>query len=203
MTETIKEICQRLDALWTVMRPQLALELRPGAASDELAASTGPLLTPELKSLYAWHDGAEDIHRPFEGFFGWSPLADVTSTKRMLDELEVESFQRDGWPPGVWWNSGWIPFLQFNCSDYVCVDVPGSLGRGSGAAFIRRNSGEERVVLAPSLLEWLRAHLEITASGPRGADHDAWVEHFESEKARTIRSIVSPGFPTSVHAEMP
>jgi cell wall assembly regulator SMI1 len=201
MKETTDDIYGRLDALWAVLRPELVLRLRPGASSAELAAY--PWLTPELRSLYAWHDGANDIHESFEGYFGWSPLTDIASTKAMLDRLEVRSFQPDGWPPGVWWNFGWIPFLQFNCSDYVCIDVPGSLGHGRGAVFIRRNSSEERSVLAPSLREWLQAHLEITAVGPQGVDQDAWLEYFESEETLRIRSRVSPGFPKSVFAKRP
>ncbi len=107
----------------------------------------------------------------------------------------------EDWRPGSWWNAKWIPFLQFNHEEYVCVDVPGALGHGRGAVFVRENADPRRVVLAPSVHAWLHHHVEITAAGPPDAEDDAWCDHFESPGAQAIRARLDPGFPRYAVAE--
>jgi cell wall assembly regulator SMI1 len=192
----------RLETLWRERRPNLWRLLRPSSTVRYLSDLEHRLrvrLPPSFKRLYLWHDGLKDEHSAVEGFFGWCSLAKALKHKRMLDALETGGHFSD-WRPGVWWNLGWIPFLQFNLEDFVCVDLPGTLGAGRGAVFIRRNSSPVRVVLAPSISAWLHAHVEISSIGPASTDDDAWISHFESRKARCIRKAVSPGFPVAVRA---
>lgn len=142
----------------------------------------------------------KDIHLAVEGFFGWCSIREIQRAKASLDELERDGLFSE-WQPGSWWHPSWVPFLQFNLEEHVCIDLAGSLGCGVGAVFVRRNNDTTRVVLAPSFDAWLDAHIELTLAGPANASEDEWVDHFDSAKARNIRSRILPAFPVKVKAK--
>ena len=191
---TISASLKALEKLWATKRPALHRALRPGSTSTRLARLPGP-----LRTFYRWHDGLTDLHLAVEGVFGWPSLAKISRSKRELDHLEAQGFF-DQWKPGSWWNERWLPVLQFNHEDFLCVDLAGSLGAGRGAVFLRRNSSPTREVLAPSFGCWLEAHVAVTAAGPDAGDDDAWLEHFESPRARRLRKAMSKGYPRRVEA---
>lgn len=192
----------KLSKLWEAKRPTIRRNLRPPATeSSSLAFEKflGRALPEPLKSFYNWHDGFRDEHAALEEFFGWCSQSSVKKHKRLLDKMEQEGHFED-WQKGSWWNSGWLPFLQFNNEDFVCVDLDGSLLDLPGAVFIRRNGEERRTVLAPSFAAWLSAHVAITEAGPDTDDEDSWVDHFLSRKTKNLRSQISSGFPKHVSA---
>lgn len=193
----------KLGNIWETKRPSLRRLLRPPAARSKVLAfekSLAQRLPQPLKSFYYWHDGLRDEHAPMEEFFGWCSLSSMKKHKQSLDKMEEKGFFED-WQPGSWWNPGWLPFLQFNNEDYVCVDLNGALLDLPGAVFIRRNSDDRRTILAPSFNAWLQAHVAMTEAGPDApAADDAWVEHFLSKKAMDIRSQITPDFPKYVSA---
>jgi cell wall assembly regulator SMI1 len=193
----------RLESLWRDKRPELLRSASRPATDvglDRLAKRVDLELPATFRALYRWHDGMKDPHLAVEGFFGWCSLREIRRAKDMLDELEEDGFFSD-WRPGSWWNRGWLPFLQFNNEDYVCIDLNGSLGRGAGVVFSRSNNDETRVLLAPSFDAWLDAHVELTASGPADESEEAWIDHLDSAKANAVRRRLSPGFPKKVKAK--
>jgi len=192
----------KLGGMWQTKRPTIRRILRPPATNTSILAfekSLGRPLPEPMKLFYNWHDGFRDEHASMEGFFGWCALSSIKKHKRTLDKMEQQGFFED-WQKGSWWNPGWLPFLQFNNEDFVCVDLDGSLHSVCGSVFVRGNSDERRTILAPSFEAWLHAHVAITEAGPDTDDDDAWADHFLSKKAQKIRSQVTPGFPKYVSA---
>lgn len=198
MTRRLRSMLDELEEVWSEKRPGLHKQLRRGASESRILRFERRFarLPVQLATLYRWHDGLADIHYGVEGFFGWSPLDDVTRSKQGLDALELSGhFTSVGHAPGAWWNVRWIPFLQFNCSDHVCVDVTGTLRAGRGAIFEWRAYEGPRALLAPSLSAWVEAHLAVTREGPPGGGRDEWREHFGSRRAARARKQVTPGYP--------
>jgi len=176
---------QRLSELWAEKRPGFERGLRKGATDAQRAAfqrKLGLPLPEALLRLYAWHDGAKDDNEAFEGAYGFPRLALVLSHKAMVDDVRGD----DGT-----WDRGWVPFLQENYSDLVCVDT------ASGEVFEWFNSAApgRRVILAPSFDAWLAAHVAITESARSLADWDAVYEAFNGPRAKKARAAVSPGYP--------
>ena len=201
MRPPVSALLGKLDVLRARKRPALRRQLRRGVAPGKLDAVSvrlGVKLPPALRALYRWHDGLRDPHASVEGHFGWGSLASGLALKRTLDQMERDGFF-DG-PTGVWWNPSWLPVLQFNLEDLVCVDLAGTLGKGRGAVFVRDNVDPRRTILAPSLHAWLHAHVVVTERGPDGADDDTWADYFTSPATARVRRTLDPGFPCTVVA---
>jgi hypothetical protein len=195
---TVTRTLARLSTLWADKRPGFEKRLRPGASAASLAKfakSLGLPLPREVVAFYAWHDGAKDEHEPLEGNYGWFSLAGIAKHKKMLDTM---GFEDETTYPKYCWNVAWLPFLQFNYEDVVCLDTR------SGAVFERYNARRSTLVLAPSFRAWLDAHVAITAaaktlSGASEEDTCATItDAFTGRVAKQIRSRVSPGFPKSL-----
>jgi cell wall assembly regulator SMI1 len=180
----------RLSTIWREKRPSFEKSLRPGArapALAKLAKSLGVTLPPGFLAFYTWHDGAKDEHEPFEGKYGWFSLAGILEHKKMLDshpEPEVHAS----------WSSAWIPFLQENYSDLVCLDTR------SGVVFERSNCEPQLLLLAPSFDAWLAAHVAISQAARSLAEDDLY-DAFDSASAMRIRAKISPGFPKRTPAK--
>lgn len=173
-----------LSALWRVKRPDLERGLRKGATPLQLASfhkKLGLALPKTFDALYAWHDGADDEHGWFEAAYGFCRLVHILSHKKMLDEMRGD----DGT-----WNRAWVPFLQSNAEDFICIDT------ANGQIFEWRNyGGKKRTLLAPSLDAWLAAHIAITEAAKSLDDDDAVYDAFTGATAKKLRARVSPGYP--------
>lgn len=194
---------QRLEGVWRRKSPDVAKGLAKPATAAALAkleeAARGKL-PKAMRELYAAHDGMKDEHQAVEGFFGWMSIQKLLAAKKTLDGMERDGFFED-WRSGEWWNEGFLPFLQFNNEDYVCVDLDGTLGLGKGAVFARGNADPVRVVLAPTFEAWIDQHVAILETVPEGGDEDEFKDAFEGAAAKKIRARVSPGFPKQKKAK--
>ena len=174
----------RLSALWAVKRTDLEKGLRRGATTAQLASfetKLGLPLPSTFRALYAWHDGATDEDGWFEGAYGFCRLVHILSHKQMLDDVRGD----DGT-----WNKAWVPFLQNNSSDFVCLDTT------TGEIFEWFNyGGTNRVVLAPTFDAWLAAHVAITEAAKSLDDDDKVYDAFVGPKANKVRAKLSPGYP--------
>ena len=173
-----------LSALWAVKRPDLEPGFRKGATAAQLASfhkKLGLALPKTFDALYAWHDGAGDEDGWFEGAYGFCRLLHILSHKKMLDDVRGD----DGT-----WNRAWVPFLQRNSEDFICIDTE------TGQIFEWRNyGGTERTLLAPSLDAWLAAHIAITEAAKSLDDDDAVYDAFAGATAKKLRARISPGYP--------
>ena len=134
--------------------------LRPGATPaelDALQARLGMPLPQELRVLLAWHNGqTEDFVGRFEQDWILMGTDDIARAKPDLDA----DAKATGWRPA------WIPFLDDDNGDYVCLDtsVPGPPVR----EFWAGNAAHE--VVAPSLTAWVKAFVANVEKGRYAED---------------------------------
>jgi cell wall assembly regulator SMI1 len=187
-----------LSKVWSQKRPGFEKRLRPGASSAALARfvkSLGLKLPPGFLAFYAWHDGTKDEHEPLEGAYGWFSLAGILKHKKMLDTM---GFEDEDIYPKYCWSQAWVPFLQANYSDLVCLDTR------SGIVFVRYNSEQRVVLLAPSFRAWLAAHIALTQAAPTltgSSAEETWqrvYDAFNGAAAKRIRKTLAAGFPKTM-----
>jgi cell wall assembly regulator SMI1 len=148
MPHEIAPLLQRLERWLKKHRRGFLKGLNPGATFDELTKldqALGGKTPPELRALLTWHNGQES------GFTGkleqdWLLMSNeqIAEAKRYLDEQSQED-------ASLGWVKTWVPFLDDDQGDHVCLDVSKS------PAPVRdfwMGQGEQPVV-AQSLAEWL------------------------------------------------
>jgi cell wall assembly regulator SMI1 len=65
----------------------------------------------------------------------------------------------------TWWNRCWIPIGDCGMGDVVCADMDPAQGGAVGQLILYEHDFEERKVLYPSLLNWLRECADDLESG--------------------------------------
>jgi cell wall assembly regulator SMI1 len=142
--------------------------LLPGATPAEceaLQAAIGSPLPEELRTWLGWHNGQNaDVMGAFEEGWNLMSCAQIAETKKELDGAPHEGWQRS-----------WIPFLDDDQGNYLCLD-PGP----SGVPIRECWRGQpEHPVAAPSLTHWVQNFLSGLEKGSyhedaeRGAFHRA------------------------------
>jgi cell wall assembly regulator SMI1 len=137
--------------------------LLPGADPSELATlekKIGMALPAALKALLTWHNGqSSDTISRFEDQWSLMSSAQIGEAKHELDADAAESQPKTGWQPS------WIPFLDNDAGDYVCLDTsqPGAPVREFWL------DQAEHPVVAPSLDAWLADRI---AAMERGEYHE-------------------------------
>jgi cell wall assembly regulator SMI1 len=127
--------------------------LRPGATPPQLEAlqaSLGMPLPDELRLLLAWHNGQNEgpLGR-FEQDWLLLGTEEIAAAKHVLDADAATTN----------WDRAWIPFLDDDAGDYVCLDT--STAPPPLREFWLGNTTHE--IVASSLTAWLQtfvAHLE-------------------------------------------
>jgi cell wall assembly regulator SMI1 len=157
--EDVQGLLGRLEK-WLARHRRHFLEgLLPGAdpaALEELQRHIGVPLPASLHALLAWHNGqSPESQGRFVGdwfLMGTGPIADA---KRELDAGGQESG----------WQRAWVPFLDNDAGDYVCLDTaqPGTPVR---EFWQDRN---DHPVVAASLEAWLA---DVVAAMERGDYHE-------------------------------
>jgi cell wall assembly regulator SMI1 len=157
-----------MDALLTRLEAWLARHRRhfleglaPGATPaelEDLQRRFGVPLPASLRALLAWHNGQtpETLAR-FEADWSLMSAREIADAKQELDA------QAAGGATG--WQAAWVPFLDNDDGDYVCLDTaqPGAPVREFW------QDRREHPVVAPSLEAWLED--KVTAM-ERGAYHE-------------------------------
>jgi predicted DNA-binding WGR domain protein len=180
----------RLSALWAEKRPGFEKRLRPGASPAAMAKfrkALGLKVPSEFLAFYAWHDGAKNPETDRLETDGWLSLAGLLEFKKMLDTM---GFEDEDTYPKYSWSPTWVPFLMAD-GDAVCVDTR------SGVVFKRYNNTQV-VLLAPSFVAWLAAHVAITEAiriAPDDDPDDGFFDAFNGGIDQRIRRKISPGYP--------
>jgi cell wall assembly regulator SMI1 len=142
----LRALLQRLQRWLARHRQRFLTGLCPGASRAELDALQEQLALPlpdELRLLLAWHDGqGEEFVGRFEQDWLLMSAAQIGEAKAQLDA--------DAAATG--WSASWIPFLDDDAGDYVCLDTtqPGAPVREFWPGTT------DHAVVAPSLTAWLR-----------------------------------------------
>jgi len=141
----IPDLLRRLDTWLKKHRPRYATALGPGANAAQLSSLEAALKLPvpvPLRHLLTWHNGQRS---GFVGGFeqGWLLMGSqsIADAKHNLDSDAAAT----GWQPS------WIPFLDNDGGDYLCLDA--TKPECPVRAFFLGNKKHDAV--APSLASWL------------------------------------------------
>jgi cell wall assembly regulator SMI1 len=153
----MKALLARLDRWLAVHRPDFYKGLLPGAGPAELAGlqkNLGLPLPHSLRALLAWHNGqSTDTIARFEQYWSLMSTDQIGEAKSELDANVLQD--KTGWQPA------WIPFLENDAGDYVCLDT--SQAKAPVREFWLDRM--EHPVVAPSLEAWLAERIEAMERG--------------------------------------
>jgi cell wall assembly regulator SMI1 len=154
----------RLDRWLRHNRPRYYEQLQPGLHPDairEAEATFGFPLPDSLRDLYHWKDGqAPGCLDSLYYNFMFQSLRDTVGTWQVLDDLARGEFQeRKGW------FESWVPFLDNNGGDHLCVDVRGSFGGDPGQLVWFLHETGEREVEYPDLDTWGEVYVSSLEQG--------------------------------------
>jgi cell wall assembly regulator SMI1 len=184
---------RRLEATWDRF-DGFERSLAKGATKDQIerfVKRLGRRPPADLLRLLAWHDGSRG--HDFDGYHNLLSLSGILRFKRTMDSL-IPHFEETGWMPGEWWNSDWLPFLEFN-GDLVCLDLVGSLVKPSGQVFSFQNYDEKRTILYRSFRDWLHTVTVIWEQAPPTASEEERLEFFVGKAAERVRRRLNRGYP--------
>jgi len=141
----IPAVLERLERWLAGRRPRYLSGLNPPATAaqlKELAARLGRPVPEELQALLSWHDGqGEGFVGAFEEHWLLMGCQDIADAKKPLDADAAQTG----------WRSEWIPFLDDDAGNYLCLDT--AAANRPVRAFYPGKA--EHPVLAPSLAAWL------------------------------------------------
>jgi cell wall assembly regulator SMI1 len=158
-SDDINRLLGRLEEWLKRHRKHFLEGLLPGAAPadvDALAQHLGVSVPASLRALLAWHNGqSPDSRGRFEQDWLLMGTGSIADAKRELDA----DFRDHGWQPA------WVPFLDNDAGDYVCLDTTQS------GAPVRQfwQDKTEHPIGAPSLEAWLA---DVVQAMERGDYHE-------------------------------
>jgi cell wall assembly regulator SMI1 len=123
---------------------------------EALQKALGRSLPEELRTWLTWHNGQNpDVMGALQE--NWLPMSanEIAEAKR---ELDAEGH--------AGWERSWIPFLDDDKGDYLCLDP------GTGGTQVREcwRGRPEHAVVAGSLAEWVRQFLAGIEQGEYAED---------------------------------
>jgi cell wall assembly regulator SMI1 len=149
----VSALLKRLDRWLARQRPRFFAGLKPGATKAELAdleKQLGRSLPKDLRSLLAWHNGqSDDFVGRFEQDWLLMSCQRIAAAKAELDRDAAR------------WNASWIPFLDNDAGDYLCLDNSQAIAPVNGFWLGETNNE----VVAPSLGQWLQDFVENVEKG--------------------------------------
>jgi cell wall assembly regulator SMI1 len=144
-TKPIPDLLPRLENWLKKHRPRFLEGLPPGASEvqlDSVQRERNLTLPAELRQFLSWHDGqGEDFIGRFEQDWLLMSCEEIMAAKGELDH--------DAAATG--WNSAWIPFLDNDAGDFLCLDT--SQANAPVRSFWL--GAKEHKIVAPSLRDWL------------------------------------------------
>jgi cell wall assembly regulator SMI1 len=158
-TDQLPDLLARLETWLTRHRPAFLKSLQPGASEIELHALQSQLgleVPDDLRTLLAWHNGqGEGYAGRFEENWILLSTSRIVAAKHDLDEQAPGNGHKTGWQPE------WIPLLDDDGGDYLCLDTsqPGAPVR----AFWLGQA--EHPVVAPSLGDWVAEFVKAVEAG--------------------------------------
>src|SRR5262249_16849055 len=126
------------------------------AELHQLEAQLGLPVPGDLRTLLAWHNGQGDEPA---GLFEENWL--LMSTERILAAKPELDTSAVGHGKGSGWRHEWIPFLDDDSGDYLCLDTSQS-GAPVRAFWLGK---EGHPVVAPSLAAWLEGFVTAVEAG--------------------------------------
>ena len=221
----VDKLIARLDSAIRTAHPRFYESLGPASSAEEIDALetlAGLPLPGALRALLAWHCGSwdEDVETSIAS---WRLMHadEAAEAVTMMRELLAED---DSWEETTWWSRNWIPFLDDDGGQYVCVDLDGigNLTRCDAGAEEFTYSHTPLVgvpgqvvmfdheigpcdVLAPSLKIWLASLADAIGAGALEAQTEVLphctIYSFDGpgvESFTRLASALAPGYPISI-----
>jgi cell wall assembly regulator SMI1 len=170
----LQPLLQRLEHWLAKHRPNFLKGLRPGANEVELhqlGAQLGLTVPDDLRTLLAWHNGqAEGFAGCFEENWLLMSADRILAAKHELDAGAAGNGAGNGWKPE------WIPFLEDDSGDCLCLDTTQA---GAPVRAFWLQSEEAAAVVSPSLAAWVADFVTAVEAGKY---------HEEPERGTFLRS---------------
>jgi cell wall assembly regulator SMI1 len=152
---SIADLLSRLEKWLKKKRPHFLKGLAPGATKiqlDGLQTELNLALPADLRDFLSWHDGKkEDCMGRFEEDWLLMSCDQIIAAKGDLDH--------DAGSTG--WNPAWIPFLDNNAGDFLCLDTTEAKAPVRGFWL----GNKEHQIVAPSLADWLADFVDNVEKG--------------------------------------
>ncbi len=124
-------------------------------------------LPGELQTLLLTNNGCRPRDYPLPMKQTMSTKWRTVSTREIAEHWDLLSSVADENPfqhtvravgpvRAVWWDRNWIPIAEGGMGDVVCADMNPEKGGSQGQLVLYEHDFEERKVLYPSLVDWLR-----------------------------------------------
>jgi cell wall assembly regulator SMI1 len=166
----VSKVLSRLERWLAKHRRRFLAGLAPGAAPaalDALQAQLGMPLPKALRTLLAWHNGqGEDLIGRFEEDWLLMSCDAIAAAKRDLDQNSS----------AAGWQKAWLPFLDNDAGDYLCLDTAAAAEPAVRAYWL----GKASQIVASTLADWLEDFVGNVEKGK-------YVE--ERERGSFIRSV--------------
>jgi cell wall assembly regulator SMI1 len=150
----------RLESWFRSHRPRYLEGLLPGAGASDLEAMQAGLNHPlpaDLRALLSWHNGQSgEFVGHLENNWDLMNTSQITAAKLELDGGDLAQ---------TGWQKAWVPFLDDNNGDYMCVDA--SHPEGPVREFWQGKA--KHPVVAPSLAAWIE---QFVTGIEEGAYHE-------------------------------
>jgi cell wall assembly regulator SMI1 len=163
-------LLERLDSWLRSHRPRFQQGLLHGATAGDLEAIEHGLnhpLPPDFKALLNWHNGQSgEFVGHLENNWDLMNTSQILATKSDLDSGDLAQ---------TGWQTAWVPFLDDNNGDYVCVDT----SHADGPVREYWQGKAKHPVVASSLAAWLEQFV-------KGVEEGAY--HEDLERGTFVRS---------------
>lgn len=152
--DTMMVLLARLDQWLNMHRQRFQSALQPGATvaeCDVLTDAVGKQLPAELRALLMWHNGQNaDVPGAFEQNWILMSIEEIAESKKELDAQPHEG-----------WHKDWLPFLDDDNGNYLCLDL------GSPGSPVREcwRGRADHPLKSPSLIAWLEAFVNALERG--------------------------------------
>lgn len=99
------------------------------------------------------------------------------------------------------WVVGWVPFLDNECGDLICIDTVGAFGGEVGQIVEFDHESDSRRLLAPSFDSWLVSWVSSLEANLWQVDDNGWTEPIDDKALDRFLKAQLPGYPKSKTAQ--
>lgn len=182
-------------------RRRRGVKLRSGASGEAMAVAEAQRRAPlpaAARELFSWRDGQDGDASVYLGYRLCS-LQESVEAVAVIDEVARAGDHPDA---DDWWHGDWIPILDDDAGNHICVDAAGAFGGYPGQVVEHLHDDESREILAPSLAAFLLVLVECFEAGLYRVQ-EGFYEPTGDDAVAEIAELaerVCPGYPIAARA---
>lgn len=178
----VKDAWKRIEAWLRANDPLGKLALPSGASLDEIVraeAALGMKLPPGLRASYTLHNGSNRVWIFEQGYLlpltaegirakafrSYNLVSIWEGMGQIAEMMKEERSEPDGLVKTDWWNRSWIPFIDNECGDHLCIDLDPPSGGHVGQVIDWWHERGATKVLARGFAEFLAEHANALEAG--------------------------------------